>query len=85
MQKKKLQEEISEEIKKMAAATPEELLTESMAKIVSELPAKRKLLEDVTKQVKEAGTSLNDYGGNIDSLSQHEFIKVFEQLDLCEY
>ena len=68
----------------MSTATPDDLLGEELAKVVAELPAKRKLLEDVTKQVNEAGKSLSGYGVNIEALNHQEFIKVFDQLDLCK-
>ncbi|XP_067930323.1 uncharacterized protein [Watersipora subatra] len=78
---KKLQDEIAVEIQQMAAASPDQLLKPELAKIVSELPAKRKLLEDISKQVEEAEKSLTSYGGSVESLSQQEFIKVFDEFD----
>ncbi|XP_067931377.1 uncharacterized protein [Watersipora subatra] len=84
-QQKKLQEEIAAEIQKMASASPEELVGEELGIIVAELPAKRKLLEDVTKKVNDAGSSLNNYGVNIEALSHQEFIKVFDELDLYNH
>lgn len=77
-QKKKLQEEITSEIQKMANASPEQLVSPELTKIVTELPEKRKLLEDVTSQIAEAGSSLQSV--DVDSLTHQEFIQVFGEL-----
>lgn len=70
------------EIRKMATASPEELVTPALAKIVSELPSKQKLLEDVTRQVNESGSFLS--GVDVDSMSHQDFIKLFDEFDLSE-
>ena len=79
-----MEDELAVELKKMASASPQELVDPDLAKVVAELPAKRKLLEDVTKQVNESSKSLHMYGDNIEALSQQEFIKIFDEFDLSK-
>lgn len=67
----------------MANASPEQLVSPELTKIVTELPEKRKLLEDVTSQISEAGSSLQSV--DVDSLTHQEFIQVFGELSmLCD-
>lgn len=84
LQRENLKKDLASDLQKIGASSPEDLLDEKLSKIVSELPAKRKLLEDITKQMKDVGETFDNLVGNVASLSQHEFIQMFGQLDLCK-
>ncbi|KAF6040684.1 hypothetical protein EB796_001013 [Bugula neritina] len=81
-QQKKLQEELASDIKRMSDVTPEQLASPEIIKITADLPRKQKLLQDISKQLKEAEAFQSV---DIKSMSQQEFITVFDKLDFDGY
>jgi len=81
-QQKKLQEELTSDIKRMSEATPEQLASPEIIKITADLPRKQKLLQDISKQLNQAEAFQSV---DIKSMSQQEFITVFDKLDFGKW